>query len=81
MVERAILESNVCCTEGPMPPVEKDGICLLSLFHESEKVLSQCLFGDLLGTVDNSRYRRSVGVSCPSIFRSLTSFKSLLSTF
>ena len=31
MVERAILESNLCCTEGPSPPVEKDGVYLLSL--------------------------------------------------
>ena len=35
----------------------------LSLSHESEIVLSHCSFRDLHGTVDNSRYCRSVGVS------------------
>ena len=30
-----------------------------------------CLFPDLLGTGENSRHRRGVGVSCPAIFRTL----------
>ena len=34
-------------------------------------VLSYCLFPDLFGTDDNIRHRRSVGVSCPTIFRTL----------
>ena len=58
--------------EGPSPPIKKDrerwSRFTLSLSQESERVLSHCLFRDLHGTLDNSRYRRSVGVSCPAIF-------------
>ena len=70
MVERAILESNLCRTEWPSPPVEKYGLYLLSLslFHESEKFLSYSLFGDLLGTVDNCWYRRRVRGVLPREF-------------
>ena len=31
MVEYAILESDLCYTEGPLPPVEKDGVYVFSL--------------------------------------------------
>ena len=69
---------KVLVVRGLRPPSRK---------MESIYSLSLCFMNwikipvDLLGTVDNSRYRRSVGVSCPSIFRSLTIFKRLLSTF
>ena len=46
------------------------------------KVLSYCLVPELHGAVDNIRYRRSVGVSCPAIFRTLiTVSDSFLSIF
>ena len=51
---------------GLRPLIEKAGLDLLSLCcinWKLEKVLSYCLSHDLLGTVDNIRYLRSVWVS------------------
>ena len=45
------------------------------------KVLSYCLFPELHGTVDNNRYHRSVGVSCPAIFRTLLPFSKVFCRF
>ena len=71
---------------GLRPPsrsIEKDGVDLLSVsvswIGESPVVL--CIWR-LLGTVDNSRYPRCVGIPFPAIFRThITVWKSLLSMF